>query len=153
MTKFIVNLDSPSSHLNKPKVTKNNFLKGVKYVPYEGTLVSFVDRAVEMAHGNTSHKIETESDWKVVEFLYKGFSILYPQDCQAFENYMHKVHLDSHDNRGISKGEHGAQLEHLLEIPEIFYKMIMVIFPEQKIQDKVFARKFMKRFKMVAGHV
>jgi len=134
-----------------PKKEANPFT-GIEYVPYEGPLVTFIDAIVKLSNSNCSPNktIETAADWKVVDFMYTGIKTLYPRDCHQFEKHMNSVRNLSNNKFGSNKGEAGAEVRYVMEIPEKLYKFLKIIFPNQKY-DKKFARSFAKHFPQFKG--
>lgn len=131
---------------------KFNPQEGIVQIPYEKEIVSFVDAVIDKNNKAGSHLfVQGSQDWDTIAFIYKGFSVLYPEDAADFEKHMHDVHQDTKWNHGISK-EGDAMVEHILEIPMKLYKMIMAVFPDQKWDGK-FARKFKGHFPQMAGHL
>lgn len=115
------------------------------YVPYEKELVGFVDAAVAMASAlKTNKTIQSENDWKVAEFLYKGWKTLYTEHANEFEKHMSIIRAISVQN-GVSKEKGGAQIQAQMEVPQKLYQMLSAFFPYQ-IWDKKFVKEFSKRF-------
>ena len=130
---------------------KTNPFSGITQVPYETPLVLFVDKLIEVANKNGSKNyIQTSYDWQTLDFIYRGWCILYPEYARPFEKHMQSVHL--HGNKlGISR-EGEAIIQHQLEIPVSLFQMIKTIFPKQT-WDKQFVAKFAKHFPQMRGAV
>ena len=120
--------------------TKFDPYEGINYIPYERPVVDFIDKLLDVAKTNGSKDdIKTSYDWKTLEFLYKGWSILYPVSARDFEKHMKRVRTDTRNNGVVHEGS--AMLQSLVEIPQPLYRMIRIIFPKQK-----WDRKFIDRF-------
>lgn len=125
---------------------------GITQVPFETEIVKFVDSIVDMTRRNGSKRyVDSQGDWTILEYIYNGFKIFYPEDAYQFEQYMHSVHQATNWNNGISH-EGDAIIEHILEVPQKLYQMIGAIYPDQKWTGS-FARKFKGHFPQMAGHL
>jgi hypothetical protein len=137
-------------------LTETGYLSEKKHqkivqIPFERQMVEFVDNLVLIARKNGSSMfVKTSKDWDTIDFIYKGFAVLYPKTAEDFAKHMIVVHNATQFNHGIVKEKNGAMLEHILEIPAPLYKMIDVIFPMQK-WDRKFANKFRSHFPLMAG--
>jgi hypothetical protein len=130
---------------------KFNPKAGIKMIPYEREIVAFIDKLLEVANRNGSKgALQTSLDWNTLDFLYKGWKVLYPEDASTFENHMKQTHTLNYRRDGIAK-EKNAMIQHILEIPSPLYQMIKVIFPDQK-WDKRFVRDFAKHFPGMRGY-
>jgi hypothetical protein len=139
-------------NLQKPP-EKFNPKAGIKYVPFEKEIVTFTDKLLEIANKNGSmNTVNHESDWKTVEFMYRGFKILYPQDAGYFEKSVDFYRTAETFNKGVVKGEHGAILHHMIDLPSPFYRMMKVIFPMQ-VWDKKFVNKFIRHMPQMNIHI
>lgn len=115
------------------------------YVPYEQELVGFVDAVVAMASRLKTNKyIQSENDWTVMEFLYKGWKALYPVQSNEFENHMAVIRAISNP-MGVSREKGGATLQAQLEVPQKLHQMIAAFFPLQ-LWNKKFVAEFAHRF-------
>lgn len=124
----------------------------VDYIPYERSIVEFTDKLIEMNKMHGSHlSVEGDGDWKTIEFMYKGFKIMYPKSAHDFEKLMKFTQQKTLKNKGISK-EGSAMLEYLLEVPAPLYHMMRVIFPMQA-WNKEFVQLFKKHFPQMKAHV
>lgn len=107
--------------------------------PFERPLVEFTDALVSLAKRyGCKDQVETKGDLKVLEFIYRGFSVLYPKSATYFEEKMADTRQRHWQNKGISK-EHGALLQYQLEVPNVLYGMIKALFPLQ-VWDQKFIR-------------
>lgn len=123
---------------------------GIKNIPYDRPIVDFVDALVAIAKKNGSKdQVETSYDWNTLDFMYKGWKILYPKTSKEFEDHMREWRRYS-NHLGISKEKGGAMLQHKFNLPMPLYQMIDAIFPKQK-WDKKFVDEFARRFAMFAG--
>jgi hypothetical protein len=120
--------------------------EGIVNVPYPRPIVEWVDKMIEYKSKHHCHDIvESENDWELVDFLYKGWQVIYPIESEQFEESMKFIRAHT-INRGISKDKGQAMIQHQLEIPENFFKMFRIMFPYQN-WDKKFVSKFINRFK------
>jgi hypothetical protein len=134
------------------KTPEKIFNRDAHYVPFEKEIVGFTDKLIEIAHRNGSQDSVThETDWKTIEFMYKGFKILYPKSARDFEKIMQMTRTATRFNKGIST-EGSAKLQYMMEIPAPFYRMMKVIFPLQE-WDRKFVNKFVSHFPMLKAHV
>lgn len=118
---------------------------GIEYVPYERYLVRFIDALLNVAKKNGSKsRVETSFDWNTIEFMYKGWRILFPQTAESFEKHMNDVRHHS-NTVGTAKEKGGAEVQYQLELPRPLHDMMKVIFPDQK-WDKKFIQSFIKHF-------
>jgi hypothetical protein len=111
-------------------------LEGIKQVPYDAPIVQFVDKLIELKQKNGRHGyVATEGDWETLEFLYKGWKILYPTAAFDFENDMKKIKKATIKN-GIAKDKGGGIIQHIATVPQELYKMIQIVFPNQTWDHK-----------------
>jgi hypothetical protein len=120
--------------------------EGITNVPYPRSVVEWVDKMIDFKkkHG-CNDAVNTEHDWELIEFLYKGWEVIYPEEARLFFDSMSYIRAHT-VNHGVSKDKGEATIQHQLEIPENFYKMFRVMFPYQN-WDKKFVTKFINRFK------
>lgn len=122
-------------------ITKKDL--AVDMVPYPKAYVEAIDTLIAFANKQGSNsRVETSADWKTMEFIYKIFSIVWPEDEALFIRSM-KEFRAVENKHGIGKGEDGALIQHSLEVPEKFHALVRVIFPDQK-WDTVFCRSLAK---------
>lgn len=126
-------------------------MEGIKQVPYDASIVLFIDKLIEVRNknGSTEGTISTEKDWETMQFLLRGWKILYPEEAYSFNNHMKILRRDTKNNGLVKEGN--ALIQHQMEIPETLYKMIKALFPVQK-WDKKFVTAFTKRFPQLAPH-
>ncbi len=118
---------------------------GIEYIPYERYYVQFIDSLLNVAKKNGSKsRVETSFDWNTVEFMYKGWRILFPQTAESFEKHMSEVRHHS-NTVGTAKEKGGAEVQYQLELPRPLHDMMKVIFPDQ-VWDKKFIQSFIKHF-------
>jgi hypothetical protein len=115
--------------------------KDIFYVPFERHLVEWTDSVVEMAKKLGCGKyIESEADWKVVEYIYKGWTVLFEKEYKRFTDKMKYLRSElSNDNATASEGE--GRVQHQMEFPQSLYSLIDAVFPLQKWDTK-FVREF-----------
>jgi hypothetical protein len=119
---------------------------GLYQVPFPKSVVEWVDKMIEFKSKNHCHDmVLDEQDWDLIEFLYKGWEVIYPIEAREFFDSMDYIRAHT-VNHGVSKDRGEATIQHQLEIPENFYKMFRVMFPYQN-WDKKFVTKFINRFK------
>lgn len=111
-----------------------------------------MDKLVDVAKRNGSKNVvETSLDWKTIEFMYKGFKILYPMSARDFENSMNFFRTSEQFNKGMSK-EGSALIQHLVEVPAPLYHMVKVIFPLQP-WDRKFITALGNHLPQLKAHV
>lgn len=122
---------------------------GIDDVPYEKPLVDFVDALVALAKAKDAHRtIERDTDWEVLDFIMKGWLILYPVTAKEFLDHMKEWRRQS-KRLGVSR-EGEAMLQHKFNVPRPVYDMIKAIYPDQ-IWDKKFVLKFANRYFALRG--
>lgn len=122
---------------NMKKENKNPW--GIKNIPYETPIAQFVDTLVEVAKKNGSKDyVQTSQDWETIQYIYKGWTILYPKTSNDFLKAMKEWRL--RNGRGFSK-EGNAMIQHRLEVPSPLFAMVKTIFPKQT-WDRKFVAKF-----------
>lgn len=144
-------LNSESTKLQPlPRNNKELNPWGIEYVPYESELVRFVDAVVDMAKKfGSKEQVTTEKDWELLDFIFKGWCILYPRTSKDFLDHMKEWRLRS-NRLGIVRERGGAMMQHKFNVPMEIYSMIMAIFPNQE-WDKKFVNKFASRFAQFRG--
>jgi hypothetical protein len=137
-----------NKNMNKPKTNNNPW--NLQRVPFETTLVKFVDHIIDtrIALGRPTH-ITNEKHWELLMFIMNGYHALYPEYANAFLNHMKWVRANA-KQYAVSKEKGGAQIQHLIEVPEPLMNMISRAFPEQK-WDKKFILKFAQRLPALKG--
>lgn len=123
----------------------NNIFAGIEMVPYEREFVKFADLVTEMVIANGRHAtVEDEGDWKIINLLYKGWSIMYPHDVKDFERHMEDVRTHTFVEKGIIK-EGEAMMQYLMEVPKPLHDMVCAIYPLQQ-WDRKFVYGLLERF-------
>lgn len=122
---------------------------GLKQVPYEAPLVGFIDALIDLAKKNGSkERVSTSFDYKTLDFIMKGYEVLYPQESKEFYTYMKEWRRQS-THLGVSR-EGDAILQHKFNLPQKVHDLIRVIFPKQE-WNKKFVNNFAKRYGQFAG--
>lgn len=125
------------------KVVKNPW--GIEMIPYEKPIVEFVEALLDVAQQNGSkEQIYHEADWKTMEFMYKGWSILYPKSAADFDKEMKKLRSAS-TRHAIARDKKGAIMQHKLKVPRPFYQMMQTIWRHQEFDER-FVNEFARRF-------
>lgn len=111
----------------------------IRMEPFNAKLVEAVDLIVAIAKKNGSKGVvQTSQDWKTMKSIYFVYAKLFPENATDFEKSVKEFRKHSKDH-GVG-GDKGAKIQHNLEVPNIFYYMTKVIFPDQKWDTK-FAHK------------
>lgn len=118
-------------------------------VPYEGTLVMFVDHIIDtrIKLGRPT-TISTPKCWELLDFIIRGWDALYPEYSRPFFEHMKEVHRRANHLAVSREGE--AMIQHQLEIPQRLNEIIMIAFPQHKWSKK-FNLEFAKRYNIFAG--
>jgi hypothetical protein len=128
------------------KQSIKNFNTGVTDVPFERQIVSAVDKIIELVkQRGYPPTVQSDKDWEIVEFIWHIFSTLYPNHYNDFVKKQKEMKGNQKNKFASNREKGGAQVRHLVEIPEPFYKLIHAAYPQQKVQDKKFALEMGKR--------
>jgi hypothetical protein len=113
----------------------------IYYVPFEKHLVEWTDSVVGMAKRlGCGKRIESEADWKVIEYIYKGWTVLFEDEFKRFTDKMKYLRSElSNDSATAKEGE--GMIQHQMEFPQSLYGLIDSVFPLQKWDTK-FVREF-----------
>lgn len=115
---------------------------GIKMIPYEKPIVDFVEALLDVAHRNNSRDyIQHAGDWKTMEFMYKGWAILYPKSAAEFDREMKSLRSLQKGRHAIARDKGGAIMQHKLKVPRPFYQMMTTIW-----RNQVFDEKFVNQF-------
>lgn len=130
------------------KQSIRNLNAGIRNVPYERPIVAAVDQLLKLSkqRGYPTH-ISNEKDWEIVDFIYKMFASLYPNEHADFVRKQAEMKSNQKNKYASNREAGGAEVRHLLEIPMKFYQMLLAVFPMQKF-DKTFAIKLGQRMKV-----
>lgn len=124
----------------------NNNPWGIKMIPYERAIVDFIEALLDVAHRNNSRDyIQHEKDWQTMEFMYRGWSILYPKSAKEFENEIKTLRSMQRGRHAIAKDKGGAIMQHKLKVPRPFFDMMTTIWRNQ-VFDERFVNQFARRF-------
>jgi hypothetical protein len=126
--------------------------EGITYHPYPRAIVEWVDKMIDYKkETHCPDHVDGEASWKLLEYLFEGWKVLYPQEAVEFEQSMDFIRRHT-VNHGISKDKGEAIIQHQLEVPAGFFKMFRILFPFQN-WDKKFVSQLVKRFKQFAVNV
>lgn len=103
-------------------------------------VVEAVDSLILYANKNKAYSpiVESPVDWKIIEGIYRLFSIMYPNTEKEFIKSI-KHFKTTEVNKGIAREGEGM-IQHQLEVPQPLYQMINSFFPQQK-WDKQFVKE------------
>lgn len=111
----------------------------IRMEPFNAKMVEAVDLIVAIAKKNGSKGVvQTSQDWKTMKSIYFVYTKMFPKHAQDFEDSIKRFRAESKEH-GVG-GDKGAKIQHNLEVPNIFYYMTKVIFPDQ-VWDTKFAHK------------
>lgn len=110
-------------------------------------IIDAIDRIVKKAGPNKispNGLIETEKDWDLVIDIYMYWRTLFPEHYQWFIEGVQTLREAHQFNKGISEEKDGTKLQHVMELPELFWGLIKSAFPKQK-SDTEFRDGLIKR--------
>jgi hypothetical protein len=113
----------------------NNIELGYLKVPTHK--LNKVDDIMELRKGRPTF-VDGDKDWEVIIKLFELWVDEYPEDYDAFKDSISIIKSGLTRADGISK-EGEAMMQHQLEVPEMFHKMVKICYP-----DQVWDRKFVK---------
>jgi hypothetical protein len=102
-----------------------------------------IDKVVEKLKDNKTGVVESPSDWEAIVLLFELFSVDHPEHYAHFVELMKKYRSATTFNNSIVDDGQGDKVQHMLEIPEMFYNYIYKMFPNQK-WDRKFLNKLAK---------
>jgi hypothetical protein len=110
-------------------------------------IISAIDRIVKKADPkkiSPNKRIETDKDWDLVMDIYYYWRTLFPQEYGWFIEGVEDLREQHQFNKGISDEKDGAKLQHVMEMPQLLWGLIVTAFPEEKMEEG-FRDGFIKR--------
>jgi len=120
----------------------DQFRDKVEWATVPRLQADIIDKVVSLTSNNLGY-VETENDWKAILLLFELFKIEHPSHFIDFNKNMAQYKKLTADTHAIIKDDNGDMVQHMFEIPEIFYTYVITTFPLQK-WDKDFCRKLAK---------
>jgi hypothetical protein len=96
-----------------------------------------VDKIVALRQGRPTF-VDGDKDWEVIWELFVLWYEEYPEQYDAFQQSIAFIRQQLKNDNAIAK-EGDSMMQHQLEVPETFYRMIKICYPDQK-----WDRKFVK---------
>jgi hypothetical protein len=96
-----------------------------------------VDKIVALRKGRPTF-VDGDKDWEVIYELFVLWYEEYPEQYENFQQSIALIRGELKSSNAIAK-EGDSMMQHQLEVPEMFYKMITICYPDQK-----WDRKFVK---------
>lgn len=104
-----------------------------------------VEAIIKKSGGSKTGYVETDKDWEILRDLFILWAGAYPDEAQQFKDDVTLLQSENISSKGIVRGTGGSMVQHQLEIPGRWWKLVRVIFPLQKMDDK-FVRSLSKQF-------
>lgn len=122
----------------------------IQWVPFPDQAVSAVDRIVAKAKiiGIDEGRVETTKHWDLVEDIFKLWVKFFPQEYHIFYKQQIDLKRSQENQHGSKREKGGAEVQHVVEIPQRFYSLLTGIFPDidkQLFGSKSFAIKLVRR--------
>jgi len=115
-------------------------MNDIEYVIAPRQQVQIIDKVIDKLKLNTTGLVETQNDWEAILLLFDLFKIEHPEHFNQFVEIMKIYKKETTTNNAIVKDGEGDMVQHMLEVPEMFYMYINKMFPNQK-WDKKFILK------------
>lgn len=95
-------------------------------------------------------RVESANDWKMIEYLYEGFRISYPEEAKIFIESQKKVQrMLKTDYAEADPDNSNSTMRQLVNMPQKFHQLIQRCYPKQK-WDKKFALELCRRMPMLS---
>lgn len=108
----------------------------IRYEAFPRSYVEVIDRLIDLAKKNGSKDvIQSSRDWQTIEYIYKAFSILFPNEHAQFEKNMQELRARQLNRNSIAKQD-GGMIQFQLNMPQKLYDMIITFFPKQAFDKK-----------------
>ena len=118
-------------------------MNDVVNIPYERQLVEAVDNILAVAKQNGSFDaFKTSKDWETLDYLFYLWQILYTDEYSRFLESIQ--YFRQYEQSSVAK-EHGAMLQHKIELPQHLHQMIKVVWRQQRF-TKPFIRGLIEHF-------
>jgi hypothetical protein len=114
----------------------------IRYVEVPKLTLNKVDRIVELAKDRPTF-IDGDKDWEVIWELFILWCEQYPAHYMEFQKSIKVIRDSLKDENGFVR-EDGGLIQKQLEVPETFYHMIKIFYPDQK-WDRKFVAGLAKR--------
>ncbi len=118
----------------------NNIELGYLKVPTEK--LKMVDKIVELRKGRPTF-VDGDKDWEVIWELFVLWYTEYPEHYEEFQRSIQELRDNLKRKDAITK-EGGAMIQHQLEVPEMFHRMVKICYPDQQ-WDRKFVRELSRR--------
>lgn len=100
-----------------------------EYVLVRRDLYNLVEKLVDKVRNEG--KVETERHWQVVETLFKIWVKYFPREYKSFYKQQ-RVLQGLQKNKFGSVKEGGAEMQHVMEMPKTFHKLLKAVFQKME---------------------
>lgn len=118
----------------------DNIELGYLKVPIEK--LKMVDKIVDLRKGRPSF-VDGDKDWEVIWELFVLWYTEYPEQYEEFSKSIALIRDNLKNSNAMIK-EGDSLMQHQLEVPEMFHRMIKICYPDQK-WDRKFVREISRR--------
>jgi hypothetical protein len=94
-------------------------------------------------HGSKSGHVESEGDWKTIEFLYKAYVTIHPEDAKRFIETQRHIRTHLRNDKAVAREGDGL-IRQTINVPTTLYRSINLYYPYQKF-DKRFVHTLATR--------
>ena len=98
---------------------------------------------MRMANGSNG-RVETNKDWQVVEAVFKVWVLNYKHEFMQAKKDQKMLRNIAKNKYASDEPKGGAVIRHVVNYPTGFTRLMGSIYPEQKLQDKKFIKRFLK---------
>lgn len=119
---------------------ENDIELGYLKVPIEK--LKMVDKIVELRKGRPTF-VDGEKDWEVIWELFVLWYTEYPEHYEEFQRSIQALRDSLKRSDAIAK-EGESMIQHQLEVPEMFHRMIKICYPDQQ-WDRKFVKELSRR--------
>lgn len=123
----------------------------LEYQSFNKQTVDWIDSLIEYQkkYGGKT-RVDGEGDWKVLGYMYKGLKVLHPEQMKQFEDSVKFYRSINKFGKGV-KHEGDAMIQHRLEMPEVFFHFLKILYPFQQL-DKKFVKGIEEHFPEFITH-
>lgn len=109
----------------------------IDWVPFRKTVVDAVDTIVLCAKKNGSTLyVRNDKDWDTMTMIVRVWRTLFPEHYSIFRKSQEEIRSELLNEHAAAREVGGAEIQHVMEIPQMLYQMIKIVFPMQKWDKK-----------------